>query len=155
MIEFLAILFFFFVFIESKRTMWSHDVLDNITSGKLDWEYTWGEYIEFWDEVKKRNWSEARKEWDDLTGCTLVWFTGVTGISLPLLPLCGKGAAKRWKSRLVKWELIFESHDVEFDRRYLSGGGNYRKKHKVTKALRAAEYKGKIKFEELGIEWEE
>ena len=110
-------------------------VLDKIMASKLSLSYVLGECKELLDEVIKRDWEEAKKEWEDVCGTFLVWLTGVLGIGFKLRKGFGLGAAERWKQRLDVWERIFELHEVTFDKSYLNKGGNYRKKKKVQFAL--------------------
>ena len=126
--------------------MWTKQVIDKIMASKLDFEYVKGEWNEFVDEVRNKNYAAAYDEWEDTTGCFLVWLTGKTGISLPILPGFGLGAVVRWHERLITWEIIFGKHGVDFDKKYLVNGGNYRKRHKVEKALRLAGYEGEIEW---------
>lgn len=122
----------------STKILWTGEVLAEVMASKLPFSYVWGEVLELKDELVKLDFTEARKEWDDVIGCFLVWLTGVSGMSFPLLPWLGKGAADRWVSRLEVWQTIFLLHGVEFHRRYLTGGGNYRKLSKVKKAFKEA-----------------
>ena len=140
----------------STKILWTGEVLANVMASKLPFSYVIGEVIELKDEVVKLDFAEARKEWDDVVGCFLVWLTGVTGISFPLLPFLGKGAADRWIARRVVWARIFDLHGVEFHRRYLTGGGNYCKRSRVKKAFSSAGYTDQIRWELLDfIDFEE
>ena len=140
----------------STKILWTREVLDNVMSGRLPFSYVVGEAIELKDEVVKLDLAEARKEWDDVVGCFLVWLTGIIGVSFPLLPFLGKGAADRWVSRLSVWQHIFDLHGVEFHRQYLTGGGNYCKRSKIKKAFSSAGYTDQIRWELLDfIDFEE
>lgn len=139
------------------RILWTKQILAEVMASRLPFSYVWGEVLELKDEVIKLDFAEARKEWDDVVGCFLVWLTGIIGVSFPLLPFLGKGAADRWVSRLSVWQHIFDLHGVEFHRQYLTGGGNYCKRSKIKKAFFAAGYKGQIDWSvlELIINFEE
>lgn len=132
-----------------SRVLWTKQILAEVMASKLPFSYVWGEVLELKDEVIKLDFAEARKEWDDVVGCFLVWLTGIIGVSFPLLPFLGKGAADRWVSRLNVWVRIFDLHGVEFHRRYLTGGGNYCKRSKIKKAFFSAGYKGQVDWDVL------
>lgn len=136
--------------------LWTKQILAEVMASKLPFSYVWGEVLELKDELVKWDLGEAKKEWDDVTGCFLVWLTGIIGVSFPILPFFGKGAADRWIKRLEVWKNIFELHGVEFHRQYLTGGGNYRKRNKIKKAFKEAGYKGQIDWDRLDfIDFEE
>lgn len=129
--------------------IWTKQILRNVMASKLRFSYVLGEMLELLDELVKLDFAQALNEWEDVTGCFLVWLTGITGISFPLLPFFGKGAAERWISRLIVWETIFDLHGMKFHRQYLLNGGNYCKKSKIIKSFRLAGYSGHIYWEKL------
>ena len=131
--------------------IWTKYLLDEVMASELPWSYVVGEVKELRDELVKRDFDEAKKEFEDVVGCTFVYLTGITGVNLPLVRHFGKGAAERWIARINVWKDIFNFHGVVFHKSVLTGGGNYRKRHKVEAALRKGGYNDEIKWDTLEV----
>jgi len=130
-------------------------VRNDILSGPITIRYTLGECKELWDELVKRDWEEARKELDDVGGCVTLYIAQVTGWNLPILRNFGHGAIVRWIDRHESWNKVFAHHGMTFHKKFLfcaktgTGGGNFRKKHKVAAALQRAGYTGPVDYDGL------
>lgn len=136
-----------------QKVIWSSEAVHS-TSGDLPPEYVWGEVLELWEEVKRLDWVEIGKEWDDVIACTSVCLFVRTGISIPLLKGFGIGAVQRWRHRFDVWKKICEAHDIEFHKGLLVNGGNYKKKKKWVLALKEAGYQGEINYDLELVDWE-
>lgn len=110
-------------------------LLENVMASKLPFSYVWGEILELVEAVLCFDVEEASCELQDVIANGAVWFTGKTGVNVRLHKGFGLSAAQRWVKRHETWELIFRAHGVEFHKSYLTGGGNFRKKSKIRKAL--------------------
>lgn len=130
-------------------------VRKEILSGPITIRYTLGEMKELWDELCKGDWIEARKELDDVGGCITLYVAQLTGWNLPIIRGFGHGAIVRWIDRRKSWCAVFSHHGMVFHKRYLfcaktgTGGGNFRKRHKVEAALQRAGYTGPVDYDGL------
>lgn len=110
-------------------------LLKNVMASKLPFSYVWGEILELAEAVCQLDLEEMSCELQDVIANGAVWLTGWTGVNIPLFPGLGLSAAQRWIKRHETWELIFQAHGATFNKSYLTGGGNFRKKSKIRKAL--------------------
>lgn len=137
-----------------QKLIWSKEACEKFTSGSFTISYVMGEVKELWEEVKKFNLEEASKEWDDVIACGSIWVSCNSGVNIPLFSGFGLGAVKRWEARQQVWTSIFRAHGLVFDKRYLSGGSNYKKKKKWVLALKEAGYQGEINYDLELVDWE-
>jgi hypothetical protein len=114
---------------------------DTVMAGPVTFAYWKGEVGELWDEVKTFNLAGIREEWSDVVCLGMLHLLTVRGWpvgNIPILPGLGLYAANKFTARNVVWAKIFAHHERTFERRYIIGGGNYRKLTKVIAALSLA-----------------
>lgn len=113
-------------------------------------EYAFGEFLELIEAVREGDIAHVREEWSDVCLCTLAWLSEYIPLDwMPVLPGFGLMAARKFTARRAVWREIFDVHGVEFANLYLSNGGNYRKRHKVIKALAL------VGVSEEQVQWEQ
>ena len=97
----------------------------------------WAEVVELWEEILKGDINGIREEYHDVCHHFSVWALGL-GIDLELNPWFGLPSYEKTLVRIRIWKLIFEKHNVEWDRDYLDGGSNPKRMDKVeAKLIRA------------------
>jgi hypothetical protein len=120
----------------------------------MAWSYVIGEWQELLAEIRSANFAGIREEWSDVSCCAGLYLAAVGIVPgwMPILPGLGLYAARKFIARRVTWARIFAHHGLEFDRRYLTGGGNFAKMRKVKAALGLAGFTGRIDAEWLRAE---
>ena len=103
-----------------------------------DSQFVKGEILELVDAVKTRNWQEVKEEMADVLFFSMCYAQAVYGINLPLIG--AMPTVRKIQKRLTVWQHIFESNDLQFDKKYLVGGSNYQKQQKIDAALTLARY---------------
>jgi hypothetical protein len=83
-----------------------------------------------------RSISEAKEEIGDVLYFSYCWLQSNLGINMPMMG--AMGSVHKFVDRLDVWKDIFEDHGYDFSPKYLVGGSNYKKQHKVDAALALA-----------------
>lgn len=125
---------------------------DDVMGGPITYAYWKGEVKELLDEVQAFNLAGIREEWSDVVCLGALHLLIVRGWPIgnfPILPGFGLYAAKKFTLRNVTWAKIFAHHERTFERRYIIGGGNYRKLTKVIAALSLAG----IESRDMDVPW--
>jgi len=125
-----------------------------VMASDMAWSYVIGEWQELLAEIRSANFAGIREEWSDVSCCAGLYLAAVGIVPgwMPILPGLGLYAARKFIARRVTWARIFAHHGLEFDRRYLTGGGNFAKMRKVKAALGLAGFTGRIDAEWLRAE---
>tara|TARA_B100002019_G_scaffold141830_1_gene122241 strand:- start:1541 stop:3676 length:2136 start_codon:yes stop_codon:yes gene_type:complete len=100
-----------------------------------DFAYAQGEYEEFLEEIEKGDFDEAYAEYSDVEGHVAYWLWTNHRIQVPIYT--GTHVDKT-RVRIQIFNHLFNQYGLKFGPKYLKGGSNYEKVHKVRKALDAA-----------------
>ncbi len=100
-----------------------------------DFAYAQGEYEEFLEEIEKGDFDEAYAEYSDVEGHVAYWLWTNHRIQVPIYT--GTHVDKT-RVRIQIFNHLFNQYGLKFEPKYLKGGSNYEKVHKVRKALDAA-----------------
>lgn len=115
----------------------------------MSWDYAKSEVREL---LEVRSLRELKNEWNDVVLCALLaaYAQGWLPDWLPILPCLGLASVRKYEQRLRFWPLIFDKHNLRFDRKYLARGGNYERRRKVEAVLNWA---AEDQDQELRIDW--
>ena len=100
-----------------------------------DFAYAQGEYEEFLEEIEKGDFDEAYAEYSDVEGHVAYWLWTNHRIQVPIYT--GTHVDKT-RVRIQIFNHLFNQYGLKFGPKYLKGGSNYEKVHKVRMALDAA-----------------
>jgi hypothetical protein len=116
--------------------LWSKTIAEEVLGAPMSFGYLLGEVRELLDEVVALNWSGIREEWSDVCYSWWAWLYCWLGVNLPALGAWY--AYEKFLARFAVWESIFDENGLKFHRRYVRGGSNHQKPHKVAAALALA-----------------
>jgi hypothetical protein len=106
---------------------------ENLNACPMKWDGFRDEFVEL---LEARDWENFKEEVADVMYSGLCALHTSTGISLPMIG--AKDTIKKIEKRLIVWEEIFTNAGFKFKIKYLKGGSNYKKLHKVEAALNLA-----------------
>lgn len=113
--------------------MMSKTCNETMNGAPITWEQVLGE----WEELKEaRSWKDITEEVGDVLYFGYCYLQGTKGINLPMVG--AGGSIKKFKKRIVMWEMIFAEHGLPFNLKYLKHGSNYKKQEKIELALNMA-----------------
>lgn len=117
---------------EKRDVKWYYD---RCISGTVTWGHVVSELKEL---ISARSILEIIEEWNDVWATFIEFVYTNYGISVPILNGFGKSSFIKYYNRIEKWEEIFKSNNLKFDKKYLINGGNYQRPEKVRLALEMA-----------------
>lgn len=110
-----------------------------VFAASFPWSYVVGELWELAEALKHADLVGIREEWSDVCLCFLAWASEYIPIDwMPVLPGLGLLSAKKFFTRRKVWRAIFSIHERDFENVFLTEGGNFKRRHKVLKALTQA-----------------
>lgn len=125
-------------FESEKSATWAAQAGDDIVGDRsYPLSSLLSEVGELGEAVVKLDGSGIREEAGDVGYTGQVMLAQRLGLNTPLLPW-SEESYQKYHNRLVVWDKLFQAHGGQFDRKYLSGGSNYKKPEKIYKALEAA-----------------
>jgi NTP pyrophosphatase (non-canonical NTP hydrolase) len=111
--------------------------ITNINSGDaISFSAVKGEFDELLEAVMNSDWENFKEEVGDTLYFTYCWMYSKYKINLPMIG--AMSSVKKFVARLEVWENIFKENGLEFNKKYLVNGSNYKKIDKVNKALNLA-----------------
>lgn len=126
---------------EQKSVKWMHE---NVLGQPMTWFYFLGEVKEF---LEDRNYDE----FSDVVATFYLALYNIFPFVGKLKPKHAQVAFNRWIERKKVWQLIFNLHGLDFDKKCYKKGGNYFRDYKIKAALQNANYTGEIKWKEIEI----
>ena len=111
------------------------DLERDVMAAPMSLSYVLGEV---WELLTARSWAELQEEASDVAVCGQLWLSAATGRRWNWTVRLGWSSAEKFIARRKVWRELFRKEGLEFHNRYLAGGGNYAKPHKVAAAFALA-----------------
>jgi hypothetical protein len=105
----------------------------------MSFSYLLSEVRELIEAIVELDADHVLEEWNDVMLCALIWLSRFLPLGwVPLRSGMGRSSVIKFEARIAVWLEIYAHHGRTFRKEYMSGGSNYRKRHKVQTALRRA-----------------
>lgn len=117
---------------KAVKIVWSSRIEEWIENPSNLWFCA--EVRELWEEILKGNVDGIQEEYHDVCHHFSVWALGL-GLDITLTKYFGLPSVEKTLGRIKIWEDIFSHHSLEWNRDYLDGGSNPKRKDKVEAKL--------------------